>query len=336
VTLIISLITPEFVCQISDRRLTDINTGDPIPWKANKTIIVPPARMMVSHTGLAQATTRYAMDEWLALKLFELRDTPDFFARLADDATELFRRIRGPARDKRHAFAFVGWMPEEPGRLDRPEFAGAPFYGLVSNFIDPTVPSFAPEAWDAFTHVERPLMRGEPALVFTAGAGLPSEAAETLVGDVRSALRSASGNERAIAQRFVRVVETVASRDSTVGGGAFVAAIAKDALSSLGVPTSPTPGLHVLGMRWGLPEAGAVTFLHVPDTDDEGVESPMVVGDPFAGKMRLRVSVGDLPTAAGARAVPEAGSVEMRLLALRSSDEIRRRTERAAPEEGGG
>ena len=83
-------------------------------------------------------------------------------------------------------------------------------------------------------------------------------------------------------------------------------------------------GLFFMGMHWGLPETGRATFVHVPDEPSETVESPTIVGDPFAGKMILRiVSGGELPSLAGPGAVPEEGTVETRLIALRSSAEIK-------------
>lgn len=81
-------------------------------------------------------------------------------------------------------------------------------------------------------------------------------------------------------------------------------------------------GLSVLGLRWGLPETTHSTFLHLPDGPTDRVESPGIIMDPFAGRATLIVRKGDLPTGAGAGRVPEEAELELRLVALRSSDEI--------------
>jgi len=91
-------------------------------------------------------------------------------------------------------------------------------------------------------------------------------------------------------------------RDSTVGGGAFISSIPRGYIPG---GSSEIQGLSFMGMHWGLPETGRATFVHVPDEPSETVESPAIVGDPFAGKMILRiVSGGELPSLAGPGAVP--------------------------------
>ncbi len=47
-TLVLSLLTDDFIIHASDRRLTDGRTGRQVTTKAAKTVICPPLRAMVS------------------------------------------------------------------------------------------------------------------------------------------------------------------------------------------------------------------------------------------------------------------------------------------------
>lgn len=312
-TLIISLITNDFVCQVSDRRLTDLNTRQQINSKASKTVVVPPARLMVSYTGLAHVAPTMTTDEWLMRTLFEVRESDDYFGAIAVAASDAFRRIRLPATCKRHGFVLVGWLPDDLG--------AGPFCCFISNFLDFDAGRELTETRDEFNHLARPLLPGERFLIFTAGASLTAPESSSLEADVASALRSSAGKERAASVCLLRMIQTVSERDDTVGGGAFVSAISREYVAG-SAPEPDSPGLHVMGMRWGLPERGVATFAHVPDEPTEVIESPAIVGDPFAGKMRLRIVRGEVPSPAGVGEVPEEGSAEFRLIALRGSDEI--------------
>lgn len=322
-TLILTLITPEFVIQASDRRLTDLSTGEPMTSRANKTVVVPPAQMMFSYTGLAQLAPGMPTDEWLMRKTFQLRESNDYMGALAGAATEAFRKIALSDQKKRHAFAVAGWLAgefETDAALPAELGTGA-FYGLISNFHDESLHELS-EARADFRHLERPLYAGEGLLIFSAGAELTPSEGEELIRDVKSSLRSSGGKERAAAVVLLRALEAVSKRVSSVGGGAFVSAIPRGRFPGGGGPEPE--GLSFMGMHWGLPEPDRATFVHVPDEPSETVESPGIVGDPFAGKMILRiVSGGELPSLAGSGAVPEEGSIEARLIALRSSEEIK-------------
>jgi hypothetical protein len=137
-TQILSLITPDFVIQVSDRRLTDLKKGEPMTWKANKTVVVPSVQMMFSYTGLAALTPTTTTDEWLMRRSFELRDSENYFEAIGNAATEIFKTIALPSGQKRHAFVGVGWLPQDFETIPPQPVGFKPgaFCVLISNFLD--------------------------------------------------------------------------------------------------------------------------------------------------------------------------------------------------------
>jgi hypothetical protein len=324
-TQILSFITPKFVIQASDRRLTNLNTGESMTWKANKTVVVPPVRMMFSYTGLAQLTPIMTTDGWLMKKCFELRDSENYVEAIAQAASEIFKTIKLPKEKKRHAFVGVGWLPDSFETIPPQPVGFQPgaFCVLISNFIDDAGNEIA-EARKEFQHRVWPLQANQEFGFLVSGAPLTESELWGLDKNLRSALRSPGGAERAASVLLLKATHETAARDQTVGGGAFISSISRDH-----IPGGPPAlqGMSFMGMQWGLPESSRATFLHVPEEQTEAVESPAIVGDPFAGKMMLAITKGgERPSLAGPGAAPEEGSFELKLIALRSSDEIEEMT----------
>jgi hypothetical protein len=311
-TLLLSLITDDFVCHVSDRRLTNLTTGEEMVALASKTVVAPAGRMMASYTGLARITDRLTTEQWLAFTVFQARDSDDFFGAIAEASTDAFGRIRLPRRQKRHGFVISGWLPQQLG--------GRPFVAFVCNFLDFEAGCELAEP-DVFTYRMRPLEAGGRFHIFSAGARLTAPEMADLDADVASALRSAGGHERAATLRLLRTIENVAGRDATVGGGAFICAIPRG-FDVAAEQASDAPGLNVMGVHWGLPRPDVPTFAHIASARSETVESPVVVGDPFAGQMLLRVDQEHQPSLSGVPGLPAEGTVEMRLVALRDSTEM--------------
>ena len=90
--------------------------------------------------------------------------------------------------------------------------------------------------------------------------------------------------------------------------------------------------MEVLGVRWGLPEQYAATFVHIPDEQTNTVESPYILADPFSGIAALTITKGRVPDLNG---IPEVGEFRMTLLPLRSSEELRRGSTRGPDEPDG-
>ena len=110
-TLILSVLTRDYVVQVSDRRLTDANTGVPLNEPANKAIVFC-GHFVFGYTGLARIGS-VRTDMWLAERL--LAKGPSVQANLEnvrDEATRAFRSV--PVQHKRHAFIGVGWSHSKP------------------------------------------------------------------------------------------------------------------------------------------------------------------------------------------------------------------------------
>jgi hypothetical protein len=318
-TLILSLITPEFACHVSDRRLTDGLTGKPMVSRASKTVIVPAAQFMVSYTGLARIR-QMTMDEWLLRTLWSVRESEDFFGSLAAAASEAFKSIAVPRSLKRHGFLISGWIGNGEFATDAPLPEGFTLSGYatyVTNTLDLERGVELIEASDTFVHRTRPLLPAEPFSIFAAGVPLTEGESDELERSVAAALRSPGGGVRAAAVAMIRTVDRVSTRASSVGGGTFVCAVPRHYR-----PLEEAAGFNVMGVKWGLPEAGAATFLHAPDRPTQEVESPGIIADPFAGHGTLVVKKGTVPSIAGVDEVPEEAEMRMRLIALRSSEEL--------------
>lgn len=323
-TLILSLVTPDFVCHVSDRQLTDLRTGNQLVSRASKTVIVPAAQFMVSYTGLAQITPTLSTDEWLMRTIWEARDSDDAFGSLADAASAAFAKIRLPARFKRHAFVISGWIGSGSYETDAalpPNFVANGYCTCVTNTLDLDARVELLDASDTFVHRTRPLFPHERFHIFAAGESLTRDESDDLDSNVAAALRSKGGRERAAAVAMLRTVEKVSARTPSVGGGAFICAIPRQFVAPA---PAPPRSLSILGVQWGLPREDSPTFVHVPDAPTQTVESPAIIADPFAGRAELTIHSGSVPDLAGAGEMPEAGEMKMRLIALRSSDEISR------------
>lgn len=324
-TLVLGLITDDFIIHVSDRRLTDGRTGRQVTTKAAKTVICPQAMYMVSFTGLAQIAPPMATGEWLMRTLWQNKDA-DLFESLAWAAGQAIRALSIPMALKRHAFLVSGWLHHgswETSAPLPPGFKPGAFSSVVSNFLDLSgVGRVYPEPQAVFTHGTCPLMPSEKFLIGSVGARLRDDERDALNRDVSAALRSREGRERAAALLMVRTVRSVAERDPTVGGGAFIAAIPRHHRAG---SSGDRQGLNVLGVRWGLPEQEAATFVHIPDEETNTVETPYILADPFSGIGTITITKGSVPGLRPFLGIPEAGEFTLTLLPLRGSDELRPR-----------
>jgi hypothetical protein len=320
VTLVLSLITDKFVCHASDRRLTNALTGRQVATKASKSVVVLPMRMLFSYTGLSQLEG-VDTDEWLVRAAYELRKSDDFLGDLGRRAATAISNIALPASAKRHAFVVSGWfsadmvdqIPPETGHVEPAGGGSTSYQCVVSNFLGDNG-HWMSTARAEFIHRMRLLPPTEPFHVLGAGVALTESEVLVLDKGLASAFRARSAKERAASTLLIRAIDTVAARDPTVGSGVFVSALARTFFA----PAKMAKGsdLRVMGVKWGLPDKDEATFVHIPDSGDEIVESPFVVTEKIAAKMtRLRTSEG-IPTTAGVGRVPDEGEFAMRVIKL--------------------
>jgi hypothetical protein len=192
VTLVLTLITREFVCQVSDRRLTDSSTGKRIDRPASKTVIWARAHVMISYTGLADIGTDET-DVWLAKTVPKLEGSIDFPSALADVASTVFRGppiCRLDEVSKRHTFIVAGWTADDSdGDYD-------PIYCSISNCEDDQG-RMLDRARDDFHSRTHRLVAFERYATYEAGQPLRDTERLQMERAVSSALRSPGGKERA-------------------------------------------------------------------------------------------------------------------------------------------
>jgi len=328
-TLVLSLITDDFIIHASDRRLTDGRTGRQVTTKAAKTVICPPSMVMVSFTGLAKIAPPMETGEWLMRTLWANKHK-ELFGSLARAADKAFAAISIPPALRRHAFLVSGWLHH--GMMDPPlppGFKVGPYTTLVSNFDDPAWSSGRPSDSDlSFRHSTRALLLNQSFVIDSVGAQLTDTERTTLDRHVSAALRSKTGGrERAAALLMAQTIRSVSERDPTVGGGVFIAALPRH----IEVRAPQPKTMEILGVRWGLPEPETATFVHIPDVPTTVVETPYILGDPFAGIGILKVDGGPVPDLKPLAGIPKAGEMKINLISWYSADELAQRFGGRAP-----
>ncbi len=175
VTLILSCVTPEYVVQVSDRRLTMLD-GSVVERPENKALFYC-GFATFSYTGLAKIG-QLPTDEWL---MAQLAAAPDFSAALPSLATAGTKALRNvnfsratPAQRRswrRLAFIGAGFAGlKHPERLGRSPVADQlhPFLVVISNFFDPTLGWLA-ESGVRFDWFLRWLPEDQERMVFAGG-----------------------------------------------------------------------------------------------------------------------------------------------------------------------
>src|SRR5829696_8178317 len=169
-TLVLSCITPKFVLQVSDRRLTYPN-GSVADDETNKAVVFQ-GHILFGYTGLARIA-RTDTHVWTveALLRGQASTAGNFMAsadHLGKEATRAFQRI--PDRGlKRHAFVAAGWASSGPGSQ-----ALRPFLMTISNALDDTG-RWLPLADRHFRIAFHSLPEGELFSFFSIGQALTSD-----------------------------------------------------------------------------------------------------------------------------------------------------------------
>lgn len=132
-TLLLACLTQQYAIQVSDRRVTDLRTGDLRDDNRNKAVVFM-GNHAVCYTGLAEIQ-RQRTDHWLADVLGEvrhLRSLNQVLRHLAARSSEAFRAFSSSDR-ARHAFLISGWV----------KFGGSgsqePYAATISNALDPNL-----------------------------------------------------------------------------------------------------------------------------------------------------------------------------------------------------
>lgn len=253
-TLILSLVTPSVVVQLSDRRVSFLRGGrvearDDLTNKA----VVYCGRVAFSYTGVAEVRGQRT-DKWIANVLSEAALLPKGFELLRKRGTAAFRGAGLPL-----SIVAAGWTFRPPdGHL-------APFYSIVSN-------SFANGRWlrepmDRFVWVIEVAPERRFGL-FIAGRTVPSNDRRSLHRN----LKRVSHRGLHVSNAIRLMADTVRSRarfDRAVGEDLLINCIPKAAVSS-----SSSRQVTLIS---GSPLPDVPTFLYMPAARDE----PIVHGPTF-------------------------------------------------------
>jgi len=139
-TLVLNCISPKYVIQVSDRKLTWLNGPNKAKTasdKANKAVVVC-NRLVVSYTGLAQIGAQKT-DDWILDVVSSVTpySAEKIFRTLTERATQSFKQLKLPLAKQHHAFIVSGWA-----RFDSRDAPLTPFIKIISNALD-----FATAKW---------------------------------------------------------------------------------------------------------------------------------------------------------------------------------------------
>lgn len=238
-TLILSCITPEYVVQASDRKVTAFD-GSWFEDQRNKAVFFC-GHSAFAYTGLA-SLAGLPTEEWLTLELGIAKALTDGIPHIASRAKAALRRIpfstsvSTEERNKirRLAFVNVAFMLDARAKGVAPEHM-RPAITVVSNFFRP------PNLWTAqaqqdFMTWHRFLAHGESFALFSAGQALrPDEFKELHEQLARAIDRSTTGYP--VARLLARQIKVVSDRNDKVGSNVMCSVIPREAvLRDVGQP----------------------------------------------------------------------------------------------------
>lgn len=230
-TLILSVLTKDYVVQASDRRLTNASTGEVVDEDANKTVVFN-GHLAVGYTGLSRIRG-YATDLWITEVLQECRDPAAALTALSREAT---RDLAGvPARWRRQAFVLAGWTRVN----DFVELQPCAF--VVSNYFIPTPEGrWLPDPMDGFTVATRlPSLHGETPMVIAVPPA-PRPPMVRVERAVKEAVARGLG-PRALGRLLEDCIRQVAATVQGVGRDVMVSSIPRSAVEALDTSWSATP-----------------------------------------------------------------------------------------------
>ncbi len=274
-TLIVSVLSPQWVMQASDRRITEGPGADPRDG-ANKAVFAA-ERFVFAFTGRAEVDGA-AADEWLQLTLARLfgrgMNAEDAFAEVALLLSGKISAL--PAADRNRALSIVG-----AGWSDESFAAREPLLVRISNLGDDSAGNPGEAAAEFAVSIDT--LAG-PYLVDVAGVGLKPEQQGSLEAQVDSLL---ARDEAAlpVARAVVEMIRQRATDSDEVGRGVMLT----------NLPRAPGPPDGSIMLSGGWPEKSMRTFayFHEQDKKDRWL-APLVVssdgtalGDLVASGSRL-------------------------------------------------
>lgn len=256
-TLILSCLTPKYIVQVSDRRLTwpDGRVADDSAIKA----IVFHGRACIAYTGIAQIGSQRT-DEWIANHLLHQAGFQQAIDHLKAALDSEIHKLRAP---NRYLSVVIDlWGTQIPDAPDRP------WSIALTNQIDPATRKFSSRPLPTFQQFTQTLPEGKGYAFLPSGQKLDMSIYHSLVRNVVRAMRHASPEPTTISATSVRrfmeeAVLRVASGNRTVGSN----------LMSTVLLNPEIPENH------GLPNT--FSYRH-SDKADPIIYAPTVIGSEFA------------------------------------------------------
>jgi hypothetical protein len=261
-TLILSVITPNFVIQASDRRVTTIRDSQlvSVDDDRNKAVFVAD-RLTFAMTGAADIDGDTI--EFFAAQLARgLGQGQTFEATFAQTGTMCGQYLaqRPDGLSAFLAFVGVGWTALPPAER-------APLIMWTSNAMDAEGQWLARAERDFETHTAE-LPEGEPFRLLISGAGLEAQQAERLHLELVG-LTAAGDQPAPVGDLLTNHVRQAAEKDLSVGGGVMVNCIP----FACGRPDGS------IMMVGGAPQPDVRTFTYFPVGQNDGIYlGPYFVG----------------------------------------------------------
>lgn len=210
-TLILSCLTPKYIVQVSDRRLTKPD-GTVVDDSANKAIMFH-ERACFGYTGIAEIGPQRT-DEWIADKLIGRVGIQDAINHLKKVLDETVCKLRAPNRYLTVVIDF--WGTEDPDMPDQP------WSIALSNMIDPQTRKCPAVPLPTFQQFNQKLPEGKGYAFLPLGQALDGGIYKKMVRNIVRAMRHAADTPTTIMPttvgRFMReAILRVAKVNVTVG-----------------------------------------------------------------------------------------------------------------------
>lgn len=248
-TLVLTCLTPEYVVQVSDKRVT-LSDGAIVDDLRNKGTMYC-AQMGFGYTGLAELEGR-STDKWLADHLARGRTLEEALQIVVTDLTNLFAAIRLDTYIKRQAFVGAGFCRiTAESHLRACQLTISNFLSSDGKWRDRASPAFRVEG--IVRSEDRPSTVCRPV-----GAAVPEPILKRLNRDVETCVtRGTSPLE--VMRLLGETVRRVAGFTSTVGKALLMFYIPREAVER-------NPVLFVTPIASsGFKKMDAAMFLHVPE-----------------------------------------------------------------------
>ena len=266
-TLVLGCLTPRFVVQVCDRRITEFDTGKLIDDDRNKATLFC-THVAYAYSGLAEVGG-VPTDHWIAKTLSPFNSNREAYKALEQAATAEFQRFGRPSEITRHAFVGIGWSAQKNGPM-------IPAQLIMSNAFE-VGGGWAPVARSSFqTFGVRISPSSRVRLCPPVGVVMRDDELSTLRKHLSRCERKKSG-PWAFIRLLAEAVQRVAARNPAVGAGLLAMVMPppppeQNEFSIVTIVGPPTPT--------AFDALACPVFLNIPaSTDDWSWAMPNLAGD---------------------------------------------------------